>query len=365
MKNTVVLKILLIGFGIWSSFSSVLYADEKDTKFFINGRERWDAEIVLKSNTTYVPLRIVSEELGAQVTYDNKNKHIVVNKGNRLLEVNIGDTEALLDGEKFDLSNETLLHTTRDGQQLTYVPLRNIFEIFDGYVDYNKEHKYVNAYNKEHVAYTALQGLKSEDLTTYRCAQLALPRIGEENMSINGGRVVEYIFPLNMKTDYFFLRIDPSGDMDVTSIAYMEIENGIAICKWYKELSGDVYENINPLNNAINRSLGSRGITKEVGEFPSIEETDFISFTRHSMMQPSPNDDYSEKYKEKFEGMIAVLTPEEIKGVSKELIKRTMWSPYANKYKVRSFDGTEVYECWDNDILLSQIDEDGKVIVDK
>ncbi len=352
------LRNLLIGLGIWSVFSSVFYAKDEETKFFVNGIERWDAEVVLERDTAYVPLRIVSEELGAQVTYNKKNKHIVVSKGDTLLEMNIGDSEALLNGEKFILSNKTLLHTTPDGQQITYIPLRNIFLIFDGVVDYNKTYKYINAYNKQHVAYTALQGLKSEDLSTYRCAQLALPRIGKDGMSVNGGRVVQYIFPLNIKTDYFFVRIDPSGDMDVTSIAYMEVENGVAICKWYKELRGDVYENKNPLDNAINLSLGTRGITKEVGEFPKLKETNFITFTKHSMMQPEPDHDCWENYKEVFEEMIEILTPQGGISISSDLIEKTFWSPYANKYKMKSSSGTHYYEYWANDTLLSQVNEE-------
>ena len=193
--------------------------------------------------------------------------------------------------------------------KLTYIPLRNIFEIFDGVVDYNKTYDYVNAYNKEHISYEALKGLKSDDLTTYRFAQLALPCIGQEGMAVQGGRVTQYIFPLNKKTNYFFIRIDPSGDMDISTMAYMEIKNGVAVCKWYKEVRGDKEDNINPQDNAINRHLGARGIVEEIGEFPNIEETNFISFTRHNMMQPGGVQPFTH-YIDTFNGMIGILTPE-------------------------------------------------------
>lgn len=358
MRKRILLKCILIGLSILSSLPNVIYAKEMDTKFFINGREIWDAEILIKEDRTYVPLRIVGEELGSQVMYDNKNKRIEVKKGNKVLEVSIGKSESLLNGEKLNLSSKAILHTTEDGRPLAYVPLRNIFEIFDGVVDYNKNYRYVNAYNKDHVTYKALEGLKSEDLTTYRFAQLALPRIGDENMSVNGGRVTQYIFPLNKKKNYFFIRIDPSGDMDVSSMAYMEIQNGIAVCKWYKEVRGDVYENINPLDNAINRSLGARGITEEIGEFPSIEETNFIGFTRHSMIQPSPDDEYLDTYKEIFNRMMSILTPEGSKAIAQDLIKETLWSPYVTEYQVSYGDGTAYYTSYYNDILLSIIDEE-------
>lgn len=362
MSKKIYLKAVLIGMSIFSFLPNRIYAKEQETKFFINGKWRWDAEIVLQKDTTYVPLRMVGEALGAQVTYDNENKHIVVAKENTVLEVNIGEIEALLNGEKFKLSNETILHTTEDRKQLVYVPLRNVFEIFDGVVDYNKAYHYVNAYNKEHVTYKALQGLKSEDLTSYRFAQLALPRVGGENMSVEGGRVSEYIFPLNKKTNYFFIRTDPSGDMDISSMAYMEIENGVALCKWYKEVRGDVAENINSLNNAINRSLGVRGITREIGEFPDLEEVNFITFTRHSMVQPDPIDESIETYKEYFNGWISLLTPQNQKTVSEHLIGETLWSPYLSEYQVSYGDGTTFYTSYYNDVLLSRVDEEKIVI---
>lgn len=350
-------SLMLIGVGIWGSFSSSVFASESTTKFFINGRELLNAEIVLKMDTTYVPLRIVSEELGAQVSYDAKNKDIVVKKGNTSLEITLNQKDALLNGNPLILSNAPLLHTTADAKQLTYVPLRTIFETFNAPVTYNKEYNFVNAYNKDHITYDAIQGLNSTDLTASRFAQLALPRIGEEGMSLDGGRVVEYIFPLNKKANYFFVRSDPSGDADVTSIAYMEIEKDVAVCKWYKKLNGAVSENINPLNNAINKSLGARGVTLEVGTFPTLEDTSFISFTRHSMIQPSPDEDSSEHYKEKFEEMIRILTPQGSLSVPSASIHKTLWSPYAYKHKVGTSDSTGFYEIWQNDILLSQVDE--------
>ena len=65
---------VLIGLVVFISLSSAIYAKEESTKFFINGRESGGAGIVMVNDTTYVPLRIVGQELGAQVAYDSKNK---------------------------------------------------------------------------------------------------------------------------------------------------------------------------------------------------------------------------------------------------------------------------------------------------
>ena len=341
---------VLIGLGVFISLSSAIYAKEESTKFFINGRESGGAGIVIVNDTTYVPLRLVGQELGAQVAYDSKNKSVVVTKGNQLLKVNIGEREAMLNEEKFTLENQMILHKDEAGQQLAYVPLRNIFEIFDGIVNYNKEYHYINAYNSEHITYKALQGLKSDDLTTYRFAQLALPCIMDENMNLVGGRSVKYIFPLNKKTNYFFMRSDPSGDMDISSIAYMEIENGVAVCKWYKEVSGDVSEPINKQDNAINWDLGARGIVKEIGKFPAIEETHFIGFQQNYMAQPDPDQEIG-SYRETFCSRVSILSPKGSEIVPEHLIGDISRSPYISNYKDSN------YTYYYNDEIMAKVDE--------
>lgn len=354
--------LIIVGTSLIVGGPSALYGKNTQTKLFLNGRERWDTEIVILEDTTYVPLRIVGEALGATVTYDSIEKSVILTKDNQGLQVRVGEIEAVLNGEKFSLTRPMILHTNEENLQLTYIPLRTIFETFDGVVDYNKGYNYINAYNKEHISYEALKGLKSDDLTTYRFAQLALPRTGQEGMAVRGGRVVSYIFPLNKKTNYFFLRTDPSGDMDISTMAYMEIENGVAVCKWYKEVRGDKEENINPQDNAINRNLGARGIVEEIGEFPNIEETNFISFTRHNMIQPEGSEQLA-SYKDTFNKMISILTLVGAKDVAPALIIGDLIrSPYISEYKVSYKNDSTSYSYYYNDDLLSRIDE-GKVSI--
>ena len=42
---------------------------------FINGK-MMNSEIIVKNGTTYVPLRLVSESLGANVSFDGKNINV-------------------------------------------------------------------------------------------------------------------------------------------------------------------------------------------------------------------------------------------------------------------------------------------------
>lgn len=348
---------MLIGISMFLGMQITTFAKTDEVKLYLNGRRRWDSEVIMKNNVTYVPLRMVGEELGAQVQYNGNDKSIMIVKADKTFKVQVGKKEATLNGQKERLDSPIMMFTNEDGKNLAYVPLRNIFEVFDGVVNYNKEYQYINVYNMQHISYSALKGLGSEDLTSYRFAQLALPRVGGENMCVEGGRITHYIFPLNKKSNYFFVGTDPSGDMDISTMAYMEVDNGVAVCKWYKEVRGDVEGRINTQDNSINMFLGNRTITEEIGAFPNLEETNFISFTRHSMIQPDPNEDLT-LYKDIFNRMIEVLTPEGEKSLTEDTqIEGPIRSPYLSPYQVTYGDGTLSYISYYNDVLLSKLDE--------
>lgn len=347
--------LLIIAISVLMGIQTMLFANTNEPSFYLNGRERFDVQVVTKDYVTYVPLRIVGEELGAQVNYNALEKSVIIMKKDKELRVQVGEKTALLNGELVEMESPLMTYTY-EGKNLIYVPLRIIFETFDGVVTYNKEYNYINAYNKNHTSYKALEGLKSKDLTTYRFAQLALPKIHGENIYPGGGRVTDYIFPLNKKTDYFFIASYPSGDMDVSTIAYMKVENGVAVCKWYKELRGDVKGKANPQDNSINIYMGNKTITNEIGEFPEMKDTTFISFTRHSMCQPGPTEKL-EPYQEFFNNMIRLIKPQESKSIPQDItMEGPIISPYlyANKRKLQDGSLDVMYY---NDELLSKVDE--------
>jgi hypothetical protein len=82
-----------------------------------------------------VPVRIVSESLGAEVSWDGATEKVTLTKGGTLITMTIDRTAVYINGEQQELDVPATLVSGR-----TYVPLRFIAEAFGadvGYVDRN------------------------------------------------------------------------------------------------------------------------------------------------------------------------------------------------------------------------------------
>ncbi|MHB8986189.1 MAG: stalk domain-containing protein, partial [Eubacteriales bacterium] len=72
---------------------------------------------------TYVPLRFVSEALGAKVDWEENSQKVTISKGEKIISLQIGSKEAVSNGEELFLDTVPLLVEGR-----TMVPLRFISE---------------------------------------------------------------------------------------------------------------------------------------------------------------------------------------------------------------------------------------------
>ncbi|ACT02342.1 copper amine oxidase N-terminal domain-containing protein [Paenibacillus sp. JDR-2] len=73
-------KVGLLGVACIALFSSGVYAATVVPKIFINGNEvKTTAEPKLINGSVYVPIRAISEGLGAAIAWDNKSKSVYVN----------------------------------------------------------------------------------------------------------------------------------------------------------------------------------------------------------------------------------------------------------------------------------------------
>lgn len=106
---------------------------------YINGVEQTDPHIFLApvlGSTTYVPLRLVSEQLGAQVGY--AKGVIQISDGNTELRLQLGETQAYKStaAQQDQIIPLTVAPFVCDGS--TYVPLRFIAESLDCTVWYHE-----------------------------------------------------------------------------------------------------------------------------------------------------------------------------------------------------------------------------------
>ncbi|SFB44917.1 Copper amine oxidase N-terminal domain-containing protein [Cohnella sp. OV330] len=120
---------LIIAFGIILSTSPV-YASNQS--IVVDGIAiNSDAKPEVKNNRTMVPLRIISENLGAKVEW--KKTEVNITKNKMKLSLNTNDSIALKNGEKVQLDAKPYLKNNR-----IYVPIRFIAETFQSKVNYDK-----------------------------------------------------------------------------------------------------------------------------------------------------------------------------------------------------------------------------------
>lgn len=85
-------------------------------------------------NRTLVPIRFVSEAMGAQVEWENETETVVIYKGQDMVRYTIGQPIAYLNGEMLVFDSFGILKEDR-----TFVPLRFIAEMLSCTVDWQEE----------------------------------------------------------------------------------------------------------------------------------------------------------------------------------------------------------------------------------
>lgn len=78
----------------------VMTADKSNAT--VNGKTvKLDAAPFIQNGYTYVPLRFVTEAMGAQVFFDDKTRRITVLRGGQMLEMTIGQKDYMLNGVRY------------------------------------------------------------------------------------------------------------------------------------------------------------------------------------------------------------------------------------------------------------------------
>lgn len=137
MKKSSVLSLVLIltlSFILASCTNSS--ASNFDIKVIVDGKEIEfpDAKPYIEEQSwrTLVPVRFVSEALGATVTWDGKKKEVGINGMAKDIKLSVGQIEAFIGSEKIELDTEPIITKKR-----TFVPLRFVSEALGAKVDYN------------------------------------------------------------------------------------------------------------------------------------------------------------------------------------------------------------------------------------
>ena len=94
---------------------------------------------MLFRSTTLVPLRIISEELGAVVEWEHTKKRVTIQKGKDIIELYIGSKNAYVNGNPISLLTPPSLTVG-----ITLVPIRFISEQLGADVQWDNKEKIVS-----------------------------------------------------------------------------------------------------------------------------------------------------------------------------------------------------------------------------
>lgn len=92
-----------------------------------------DVEPIIRNDRTLVPLRIISENLGVQVQWNQKERKVSLNKDGEMTYFFIGKPHYIRAGRSFSIDTMPIIYKNR-----TMVPLRAIAELYGVTVDWNQ-----------------------------------------------------------------------------------------------------------------------------------------------------------------------------------------------------------------------------------
>lgn len=95
---------------------------------------KFDSPPYLKGGVTLVPVRAITEELGAEVTWNEDTQTVTISKDNIVIEMTINSTTVLINGNTVDMGIAAEVTSGR-----TYVPLRFLAETFELAVAWDQE----------------------------------------------------------------------------------------------------------------------------------------------------------------------------------------------------------------------------------
>lgn len=118
-----------------------------DVALVINGSPvRADVPPRIISGRTLVPIRIVSENLGARVDWDPADRSVAIQRGQRRVHLTVGEPEAYIDQQAVTLDVPPVI---LDGR--TMVPLRFVGEALGAHVDWDEASRTVTVMPRQHM----------------------------------------------------------------------------------------------------------------------------------------------------------------------------------------------------------------------
>lgn len=190
MKFKMKIFLLTIVLATASLISCIEKPEASDSlNLIVNGHDITSTAMpIVENNRTLVPVRFISEELGAKVTWNDADKTILIEKeGNTVLLKIDSRLINYNNGEDYDLSDveSKLLAKDEEGNSRTYVPLRLISNALDIGIEWNEEENNVYIDNNKKINKEAISSV--EIISQNKNEKIS----GKTNLQINSKKEYE------------------------------------------------------------------------------------------------------------------------------------------------------------------------------
>lgn len=152
MKKIIKISILCLALLITPVFANNLFKvsigrtqfQVKKAGVLVNNRTlKTEFSPYIKQGRTFVPIREITENLGADVKWNNKDKSIKISLNGDVIDMKINSPNVRVNGKKISLDNaqapQLALYSSPRKETKTMVPLRFISETFGYDVDWNND----------------------------------------------------------------------------------------------------------------------------------------------------------------------------------------------------------------------------------
>jgi len=146
MKRIVcIILAMLIAF----SFAVTSFAANNSVLITIDGKPvafsaDYGFPFIDENNRTQVPLRVVMEQFGCTVSWNNETRTATIVKGNTTVQVPIGEKYVVVNGQRENNDTVAVIRNSR-----TYLPIRIVLEAFGAKVDWQNGTVNISTSNSE------------------------------------------------------------------------------------------------------------------------------------------------------------------------------------------------------------------------
>ena len=234
-------KALCLGLALIIMLSVAAIAKEEPVKIYINkGIIPSDQPPIIKNSRVLVPIRVIAEQLGADVSYDSGERRVSISLNEISITLVIGESEIWYsDKEKAGPVAIDVPAFIKNGR--TMVPLRAVAELFDMNVEWDERKRAVYIDNNTENQYTITlknAGLKIMDALKQKGSLpdgTYVADVIREEIDFDGAKVQGYAVTL---------RKDNPNDKSLAELVghYFIDESGSTILHY--DVVTDTYKNI-------------------------------------------------------------------------------------------------------------------------